>query len=169
MSRRSYRAAFDTIRHHQTPSDTIRHHQTPSDTIRHHQTPSDTIRHHQTPSDTIRHHQTPSDTIRHHQTPSDTIRHHQTPSDTIRHHQTPSDTIRHRFLDESMAAARVSPKVHRIVKAIYAVATGTVRLRLPSGETILCSEPFPHQAWRHPGRYLQPTTSLHSSCDYFVG
>ena len=31
---------------------------------------------------------------------------------------------------------------HRIVKTIYAEATGMVRLRLPSGET-LCSEPFP--------------------------
>ena len=52
------------------------------------------------------------------------------------------DTISHRFLDTSMAAGRVSPKVRRIVKAIYAVAMGMVRLRLPSGETI-CSEPFP--------------------------
>ena len=48
----------------------------------------------------------------------------------------------HRFLDESLAAAGVQPKIRRIVKAIYAEATGMVRLRLPSGET-LCSEPFP--------------------------
>ena len=52
------------------------------------------------------------------------------------------DTISHRFLDESLAAAGVQPKIRRIVKAIYAEATGMVRLRLPSGET-LCSEPFP--------------------------
>ena len=52
------------------------------------------------------------------------------------------DTISHRFLDESLTAAGVQPKIRRIVKAIYAEATGMVRLRLPSGET-LCSEPFP--------------------------
>ena len=52
------------------------------------------------------------------------------------------DTISHRFLDESLTAAGVRPKIRRIVKAIYAEATGMVRLRLPSGET-LCSEPFP--------------------------
>ena len=51
------------------------------------------------------------------------------------------DTISHRFLDESMTAAGVQPKVRRIVKAIYAEATGMVRLRLPSGEA-LCSQPF---------------------------
>ena len=51
------------------------------------------------------------------------------------------DTISHRFLDESLTAAGVQPKIRRIVKAIYAEATGMVRLRLPSGET-LCSEPF---------------------------
>ena len=51
------------------------------------------------------------------------------------------DTISHRFLDESLAAAGVQPKIRRIVKAIYTEATGMVRLRLPSGET-LCSEPF---------------------------
>ena len=52
------------------------------------------------------------------------------------------DTISHRFLDESLAAAGVQPKIRRIVKAIYTEATGMVRLRLPSGET-MCSEPFP--------------------------
>ena len=52
------------------------------------------------------------------------------------------DTISHRFLDESLTAAGVRPKIRRIVKAIYTEATGMVRLRLPSGET-LCSEPFP--------------------------
>ena len=52
------------------------------------------------------------------------------------------DTISHRFLDESLAAAGVQPKIRRIVKAIYAEATGMVRLRLPSAET-MCSEPFP--------------------------
>ena len=52
------------------------------------------------------------------------------------------DTISPRFLDESLATAGVQPKIRRIVKAIYYEATGMVRLRLPSGET-LCSEPFP--------------------------
>ena len=52
------------------------------------------------------------------------------------------DTISHRFLDESLTAAGVQPKIRRIVRAIYAEATGVVRLRLPSGET-MCSEPFP--------------------------
>ena len=51
------------------------------------------------------------------------------------------DTISYRSLDESLAAAGVQPNNRRIVKAIYAEATGMVRLRLPSGET-LCSEPF---------------------------
>ena len=54
------------------------------------------------------------------------------------------DTISHRFLDESLAAAGVQPKIRRIVKVIYTEATGMVRLRLRllSGET-MCSEPFP--------------------------
>ena len=52
------------------------------------------------------------------------------------------DTISHRFLDESLTAAGVQPKIRRIVNAIYAEATGMVRLRLPSGET-MCSMPFP--------------------------
>ena len=51
------------------------------------------------------------------------------------------DTISHRFLDESLTAAGVQPNIRRIVKAIYTEATGKMRLRLPSGET-LCSEPF---------------------------
>ena len=36
------------------------------------------------------------------------------------------DTISHRFLDESLTAAGVQPKIRRIVKAIYAEATGMV-------------------------------------------
>ena len=52
------------------------------------------------------------------------------------------DTISHSCLDESSAAAGVQPKICRIVKAIYAEATGMVRLRLTTGET-MCSEPFP--------------------------
>ena len=51
------------------------------------------------------------------------------------------DTISHRFLNESLIAAGVQPKICRIMKAIYAEATGMVRLLLPSSET-LCSEPF---------------------------
>ena len=53
-----------------------------------------------------------------------------------------SDIISHRFLDESLTAAGVQPKIRYIVKAIYADATRMVRLRLLGGET-LCSEPFP--------------------------
>ena len=52
------------------------------------------------------------------------------------------DTISHRFVDVSLTASGVQPKIRRILKAIYAEATGMMRLRLPSGET-LCSEPFP--------------------------
>ena len=52
------------------------------------------------------------------------------------------DTISHRFLDESLTAAGVQPKIRLIEKAIHAEATWMVRLRLPSGET-LCSQPFP--------------------------
>ena len=51
------------------------------------------------------------------------------------------DTISHRFLDESLTAVGVQPKISRIVKAIYAKATGMVRLRLTIAET-MCSEPF---------------------------
>ena len=47
------------------------------------------------------------------------------------------DTISHRFLDESLASAGISTKVRRIIRAIYSVATGMVRIRLPSGETVL--------------------------------
>ena len=57
-------------------------------------------------------------------------------------YRTAFDTISHRFLDKSLTATGVQPKIRRIVKAIYAEATGMVRLRLPSGET-LGSEPFP--------------------------
>ena len=42
------------------------------------------------------------------------------------------DSISHRFLDESLTAAGVQPKIRRIVKAIYAEATGMVRLRVQS-------------------------------------
>ena len=52
------------------------------------------------------------------------------------------DTISHRFLDESLTAAGVQPKIRSVVNAIYEEATGMVRLRLPSGEN-LCSEQFP--------------------------
>ena len=61
---------------------------------------------------------------------------------TFINHRAAFDTISHRFLDESLSAASVTPKVRRIIKAIYEGATGMVRLRLPSRETV-CSEPFP--------------------------
>ena len=65
------------------------------------------------------------------------------------------DTISHRFLDESLTTAGVQPKIRRIVKAIYAEATGMVRLRLPSGET-LCSEPFPVRRGVNQGDIFSP-------------
>ena len=52
------------------------------------------------------------------------------------------DTISHRFLDESLTAAEIQPNIRRLEKVIYAEATGMVRLRLQSGET-LCSQTFP--------------------------
>ena len=45
------------------------------------------------------------------------------------------------FLDSALADARISVKVRRIVQAIFAAATGVVRIRQPSGENVL-SEPF---------------------------
>ena len=75
--------------------------------------------------------------------------------DTFIDYRAAFDTISHRFLDESLAAAGVQPKIRRIVKAIYTEETGMVRLRLPSGET-MCSEPFPVRRGGHPGRHLQP-------------
>ena len=45
------------------------------------------------------------------------------------------------FLDEPMTAAGVQPNIRRIVKTIYAEATGMARLRLPSSGTMLL-EPF---------------------------
>ena len=51
------------------------------------------------------------------------------------------DTESQLFLDSALADAGVSVKVRRIVQAIFAVATGVVRIRQPSGENVL-SEPF---------------------------
>ena len=45
------------------------------------------------------------------------------------------------FLDEALAEAGVGAKVRRIVQAIFAAATGAVRLRHPDG-TMTLSEPF---------------------------
>ena len=45
------------------------------------------------------------------------------------------------FLDEALAEAGVGAKVRRIVQAIFAAATGVVRLRHPDG-TMTLSEPF---------------------------
>ena len=44
------------------------------------------------------------------------------------------DSLSHRYLDESLAEAKVSPKVRRIIRAIYGAATGAVRIRKPSGQ-----------------------------------
>ena len=51
------------------------------------------------------------------------------------------DTESQLFLDSALADAGVSVKVRRIIQAIFAAATGVVRIRQPSGENVL-SEPF---------------------------
>jgi len=51
------------------------------------------------------------------------------------------DSLSHRFLDESLAEANVSPKVRRIIQAIYSSASGVVRIRDASGENVF-SGPF---------------------------
>ena len=51
------------------------------------------------------------------------------------------DTETQLFLDSALADAGVSVKVRRIVQAIFAAATGVVRIRQPSGDNVL-SEPF---------------------------
>ena len=71
------------------------------------------------------------------------------------------DTISHRFLDKSLAAAGVQPNIRRIVKAIFAEATGMVRLHLPSGET-LCSELFPVRRGVIQGDIFSAHSVLHS-------
>ena len=50
------------------------------------------------------------------------------------------DTVSHRFLDESLAAAGVSTKVRRIIRAIYSSASGMLRIRQPSGICVMSSE-----------------------------
>ena len=52
-----------------------------------------------------------------------------------------SDTESQIFLDSALAETGVSVKVRRIVQAIFAAATGVVRIRQPGGG-ILLSEPF---------------------------
>ena len=68
------------------------------------------------------------------------------------------DTESQVFLDEAFAEAGVRAKVRRIVQAIFAAATGVVRLRHPDG-TMTLSEPFDiargpeqnrHCSWRGP-------------------
>ena len=51
------------------------------------------------------------------------------------------DTERQIFLDGALADAGVSAKVRRIIQAVFAAATGIVRVRLPSGVNVM-SEPF---------------------------
>ena len=51
------------------------------------------------------------------------------------------DTESQLFLDSALADAGISVKVRRIIQAIFAAATGVVRIRQPSGENVL-SEPF---------------------------
>ena len=51
------------------------------------------------------------------------------------------DSVSHRFLDESLAEAKVPPKVRRMIQAIYSCATGAVKLQLASGEQT-CSDRF---------------------------
>ena len=51
------------------------------------------------------------------------------------------DTESQLFLDSALADAGVSVKVRRIIQAIFAAATGVVRIRQPSGDNML-SDPF---------------------------
>ena len=51
------------------------------------------------------------------------------------------DTESQLFLDSTLADARVSVKVRRIIQAIFAAATGIVRIRQPSGDNMF-SDPF---------------------------
>ena len=51
------------------------------------------------------------------------------------------DSLSHRFLDESLAEAMVPPKTRRLIAAIYANATGSVRIQQSGEQT--CSESFP--------------------------
>ena len=46
------------------------------------------------------------------------------------------DSLSHRFLDEALAEANVSPKVRRIIQAIYSSASGVVRIREASGKNV---------------------------------
>ena len=46
------------------------------------------------------------------------------------------DNLSHRYLDESLAEAKVPAKVRRMIQAVYNVATGAVRLRQPSGHCV---------------------------------
>ena len=48
------------------------------------------------------------------------------------------DTESQLFLDSTLADAGVSVKVRRIVQAIFAAATGVVRIRQPSVYTLTC-------------------------------
>ena len=66
------------------------------------------------------------------------------------------------FLDEAIAEAGVGAKVHRIVQAIFAAATGVVRLRNPDG-TMTLSEPFDIARGVLPGEH---SCSLHLSQDW---
>ena len=51
------------------------------------------------------------------------------------------DSLSHLFLDESLSEANVSPKVWRIIQAIYSSASGVVQIRDASGENVF-SGPF---------------------------
>ncbi len=51
------------------------------------------------------------------------------------------DTDRQLFLDEALTEAEVDAKVRRIVQAIFAAATGVVRIRQADG-SIALSKPF---------------------------
>ena len=72
------------------------------------------------------------------------------------------DTDSQMFLDEALAEAGVGAKVRRIVQAIFAAATGVVRLRHPSG-TMTLSEPFDITRRVLQGTYSRP---LHLSQDW---
>ena len=51
------------------------------------------------------------------------------------------DSLSHRYLDESLADAKAPAKVRRMIRAIYNVATGAVRILQPPGHSV-CSDRF---------------------------
>ena len=70
------------------------------------------------------------------------------------------DTESQMFLDEALAEAGVGAKVRRIAEAIFAAATGVVRLRHPDG-TMTLSGAIRHRQRSTPGGHLLARSIYH--------